>query len=79
MINPQWLELPMYRTNFYGHKDVRAIEVRLYFAFSAIQKGPSEDSEQTARMCSLIRIFTGRECPKVSDVAAEITYLTLSQ
>ena len=30
MINPQWFELPMSRTNFHGPKDVRAIEVRLY-------------------------------------------------
>ena len=30
MINPQWLELPMSKTNFHGPKDVRAIEVRLY-------------------------------------------------
>ena len=30
MINPQWLELPMSRTNIHGPKDVRAIEVRLY-------------------------------------------------
>ena len=30
MINPQWLELPMFRTNFHGPKDVRAIEIRLY-------------------------------------------------
>ena len=30
MISPQWLELPMPRTNFHGPKDVRAIEVRLY-------------------------------------------------
>ena len=30
MIYPQWLELPMSRKNFYGPKDVRAIEVRLY-------------------------------------------------
>ena len=30
MINPQWLELPMYRTNFHGPKDFRAIEARLY-------------------------------------------------
>ena len=30
MINPQWLELPMSRTNFYGPNDVRAIKVRLY-------------------------------------------------
>ena len=32
MINPQWLELPMSRTNFHGPKDVQAIEVRLYIA-----------------------------------------------
>ena len=30
MINPPWLELPMSRTIFYGPKDVRAMEVRLY-------------------------------------------------
>ena len=30
VINPQWFELPMSRTNFHGHKDIRAIEVRLY-------------------------------------------------
>ena len=30
MINPQWFELPMSRTNFHGPKDVRAIDVRLY-------------------------------------------------
>ena len=30
MIKPQWLELPMSRTNFHGPKDTRAIEVRLY-------------------------------------------------
>ena len=29
MINPQWLELPIARTNFHGPKDVRAIEVWL--------------------------------------------------
>ena len=30
MINPQWLELPISRTNIHGPKDDRAIEVRLY-------------------------------------------------
>ena len=30
MINPQWLEQPISRTNYHGPKDVRAIEVRLY-------------------------------------------------
>ena len=33
MINPQWLELPKSRTIFYGPKDVRAIEVRLYVLY----------------------------------------------
>ena len=36
MINPQWLELPMSRTNIHGHKDVRAIEVRLYYILLAV-------------------------------------------
>ena len=30
MINPQWLELLISRTNFHAPKDVRAIEFRLY-------------------------------------------------
>ena len=30
MINPQWLKLPLSRTNIHGPKDVRAIEVGLY-------------------------------------------------
>ena len=34
MTNPQWLKLPMSRTNFYGPKDVRAIEVRLYMSLN---------------------------------------------
>ena len=29
MTNPQWLKLPMSRTNFHVSKDVRAIEVQL--------------------------------------------------
>ena len=35
------------------------------FASLAIQNAPSEDSDQTARMCRLIWIFAGRTCPKV--------------
>ena len=34
MIDPQWLELPISRTNFHGPKDARAISVRLHFAHS---------------------------------------------
>ena len=29
IINPQWLELPLFRTHFHDPKGVRAIEVRL--------------------------------------------------
>ena len=36
MFNPQWLELPISRTNFHGPKDVRDIEVLLYFDTGAI-------------------------------------------
>ena len=36
MINPQWLELPISRTIFYGPKDVRAIEFRLYIGNTTI-------------------------------------------
>ena len=36
MINPQWLELPMSRTNFHGQNDVRAIEVRLYIKIQIV-------------------------------------------
>ena len=32
MISPQWLEQPISRTNFFGPKDVRHIEVLLYLA-----------------------------------------------
>ena len=34
MINPQWLEQPMFRTNFNSPKDIRAIEVRLYISWT---------------------------------------------
>ena len=30
MINPQWLELPISRTNFHGPKEAPVIKVRLY-------------------------------------------------
>ena len=35
------------------------------FASLVIQNAPREDSDQTARMRSLIWIFTGHKCPKV--------------
>ena len=33
MIHPQWLKLPMSRTNLYGPKDVPVIEYRLYYVY----------------------------------------------
>ena len=38
MNNPQWLELPMSQTNFHGPKDVRAIEVRLYYSIQTYRQ-----------------------------------------
>ena len=38
MINPQWLDLPMSRTNFHGPKDIRAIEIRLYLLYAPEKK-----------------------------------------
>ena len=34
MFNPQWFELPMFKTNFHVPKDFRATEVQLYFKYS---------------------------------------------
>ena len=36
MINSQWLELPISRKNIPGPKDIRAIEIRLYFKIALI-------------------------------------------
>ena len=41
MINPQWLELPVSRTDFHGPKDVRAIEVRLYMLIFLLKNARS--------------------------------------
>ena len=46
MIKPQWLELPISRTNFHGPKDVRAIEVRLHY-----QNLPADMGLNTAHIC----------------------------
>ena len=57
MINPQWLELPISRTIFYGPKDVRAIEVRLYDVVLQLIRelqflGPTNVSTTTVRIAS---------------------------
>ena len=36
--NPQWVELTMSRTNFHGPKDVRLIEIRLYFIHQIVKQ-----------------------------------------
>ena len=43
----------------------------------AIQNAPSEDSDQTARMRSLIRIFAGCTCPEVRFLTLRIIYTTV--
>ena len=45
MINPQWLELPISRTNLNGPKDVRGIEVRLYTQRSSTSTSASAQSD----------------------------------
>ena len=45
------------------------------FASLAIQNASSDDSDQTARMRSLICIFAGRICPKVSFLKMWLTYI----
>ena len=54
MINPQWLELSISRTNFHGPKDVRAIEVievRLYLDMDA--KSLSRRHQEVHEHCIL--------------------------
>ena len=46
------------------------------FVSLAIQNAPCEDSDQTARMRSLILIFAGRICPKVRFVPLRLNYQT---
>ena len=64
------------RTFWYVHPTKTQISLRIrtawsvlwsYFAFlpSYPKNAPSEDSDQTARMRSLIWMFAGRTCPKV--------------
>ena len=52
MINPQWLELPMFRTNFHSPRDVRAIEVTLYIA-------AYEDLKKHSLRFSIFCVFFG--------------------
>ena len=46
VINPQWLELPISRTNLHGPKDVRAIEVRLYLRYYVSKKESDSSTYQ---------------------------------
>ena len=52
--NPEWLELPLARTNFHSPKRVQATEVLLYTAIAG--------SKQTALMQTVLR-FTAGFCP----------------
>ena len=63
MVNPQWLELPMSRTNFHGPKDVRAIEVRLYS--NGFTNMPDERAEYfiVVLESDLIKAFSSVESP----------------
>ena len=57
MNNPQWLELPMSRTNFHGPKDVRAIEVRLYTNANLATRYEFYISYQTEVNYSFLTLF----------------------
>ena len=61
MINPQWLELPMSRTIFYGPKDVRAIEVRLYVGNTKLyeRKGEKNGSYLVCGRQSIRAVWSG--------------------
>ena len=48
MINPQWLELPMFR-NLHGSKNARAIEVRLYLSLNMVLLKERTGSAQRER------------------------------
>ena len=41
IINPHWLELPLFRTNFHGPKGVQAIEVLLYIKKNSLDNIPT--------------------------------------
>ena len=65
MINLQWLELPMSRTNFPGPKDVRAIEVRLYLP---------PDRPQWLELTMSRTNFHGPKDVRIIEVRQECTY-----
>ena len=51
MISPQWFELTMFRTNFNGPKDVRAIEVRLYLLLHSEYNCFKKKVKEKSREC----------------------------
>ena len=59
IVNPQWLELPMSRTNFHGPKDVRAVEVRLYVARVTMAETTDERAGFDIRC---FKVFRGCSC-----------------
>ena len=63
-----FLHVPPIKTNQSAHpRSLVSIHLSAWrnVASLAIQNAPSEDSDQTAQMRSLIRIFAGRTCAKV--------------
>ena len=52
MIKPQWLELPMSQKHFDGPKDIRDIDVSLYFILG--QKVPMLGIDSVLRMCDIL-------------------------
>ena len=69
MINPQWLELPMSRTIFYGPKDVRAIEVRLYVVILNYTNGKARKTVLTSCADAKVSVQSdqGLRCPESLD------------
>ena len=60
IINLQWLELPLSRTNFHSPKGVRAIEVRLYIVirhYELIKSETKQCLKHTERCSERIRVF----------------------
>ena len=53
MINPQWLELSMSRTNFHGAKDVPTIAVRLCVIPQANHANRKDNPDQLVHLCSI--------------------------
>ena len=61
---PFWLVQSACESTQSDHRSQSLLSLWRTVAYLAIQNAPSEDSDQTARMRRLIRIFAGCACPK---------------